>query len=250
MPEGPSIVIAREEMQQFVGEKIKLATGNAKFEGKLDIEQLKGQTLQSVQSWGKHLILNFDTCSIRNHFLMFGSYRINDPKTHLSPRLELKFKPKGQLDFYASAMKLLDGKPENIYDWSADLMSDKWDPAKALKKIKALPAKTMICDALMSQEIFAGLGNIMKNEILYRVRIHPEKPVAKLKSVTLKKIVKEARIYAFQFYEWKKKFELKKHWEIMRKKTCPKGHKILRKSTGKGHRLSFICERCQPIAKS
>ncbi|HRO68823.1 MAG TPA: hypothetical protein PK951_00545 [Chitinophagaceae bacterium] len=32
----------------------------------------------------------------------------------------------------------------------------------------------MVCDALLDQEIFSGVGNIIKNEVLYRIRVHPE----------------------------------------------------------------------------
>lgn len=40
---------------------------------------------------------------------------------------------------------------------------------KAKAKLKATPDE-LICDALLEQDIFAGVGNIIKNEILYRVR--------------------------------------------------------------------------------
>ena len=58
-------------------------------------------------------------------------------------------------------------------------MNDKWSAAKAKKKLKEQP-HTMICDALLDQHIFAGVGNIIKNEVCYRIKIHPESSIGAL----------------------------------------------------------------------
>ena len=62
----------------------------------------------------------------------------------------------------------------------------------------------------------------------------------------LRELVKQARQYSFDFYEWKKQFVLRKHWLAHTKRTCPrcdipfhKGH------LGVSDRRSFWCERCQ-----
>ena len=38
-------------------------------------------------------------------------------------------------------------------------------------------------DALLDQDVFAGAGNIIKNEVLHRIRVHPESPVGRLPQV-------------------------------------------------------------------
>jgi endonuclease-8 len=53
---------------------------------------------------------------------------------------------------------------------------------KARKKLKAIP-KTMICDALLDQQIFSGVGNIIKNEVLYRVKLHPENNISDIPAI-------------------------------------------------------------------
>ena len=52
-------------------------------------------------------------------------------------------------------------------------MNENWNAAKARKKLKAIP-KTLVCDALLDQTIFAGVGNIIKNEVLFRIKVHPK----------------------------------------------------------------------------
>jgi endonuclease-8 len=104
----------------------------------------------------------------------------------------------------------------------------------------------MVCDVLMDQEIFSGIGNIIKNEVLFKLRIHPETRAGELSPKEQGELVKEARKYALQFYKWKKSGELKRNWKIFRKKRCPRCDlPVQKRPTGKGKRLSHFCRSCQ-----
>ena len=50
------------------------------------------------------------------------------------------------------------------YDFATDVMSDSWDPAAALRRMRGFPREE-IADVLLDQTIFAGVGNIIKNEV-------------------------------------------------------------------------------------
>jgi endonuclease-8 len=241
MPEGPTIVILKEDALPFSGKKVVSANGNAK----IDIDRLNGQTVVSLKSWGKHFLICFTDFTIRIHFLMFGSYRINERK-HMEPRLALAFE-NGELNFYTCSVKLLEGNVNQYYDWSTDVMNDDWSARKAKKKLNAIPDK-MICDTLLEQEIFSGVGNIIKNEVLYRVKVHPESLTGAIPEGKIREIIKEARNYSFEFLEWKRKFELKKHWLAHTKKTCHRCDlPIIKKYTGIKNRRSFFCTNCQKL---
>ncbi|MES2543388.1 MAG: DNA-formamidopyrimidine glycosylase family protein [Bacteroidota bacterium] len=239
MPEGPSIVILKEAVEQFIGEKIIAVSGNSK----IDQNRLLNKEIESFKSWGKHFLICFDDFSLRIHFLLFGTYRINEKKE--SPaRLSLVFK-NGELNFYTCSIKYLEGNINDYYDWTADVMNDSWNPKQAREKLKKIPDK-QICDVLLEQDIFSGVGNIIKNEILYRTFIHPESKVSKIPVRKLNELIKQTRIYSFEFLEWKKNFELKKHWLAHTKTHCLRcDFKIVKKSTGVKKRRSFICENCQ-----
>jgi endonuclease-8 len=242
MPEGPSIVLLKEEIQQFTGRKIVAVSGNSK----IDQDRLLNQKVTDFKSWGKHFLICFNGFTLRIHFLMFGSYSVNERKPGRAIRLNLTFK-NGEINFYTCSVKFMEGDVNAHYDWSADVMNDTWDPKKAGKKLKAIP-DAWVCDALLEQDIFAGVGNIIKNEVLYRIKVHPESRVGKLPPAKVKKMIEEARIYSFQFLEWKRNYELKTHWLAHTKKICPrcKGP-IIKKYTGQKKRRSFICEYCQSL---
>jgi len=241
MPEGPSIVILKEEVQSFKGKKLITISGNTKIE----LPDLVGQPVKDFKSWGKHFLICFPNHTIRIHFLLFGSYRINEKK-ETPVRLSLQF-PNGELNFYACSVKLLENEPDKVYDWTADVMNKSWSPRKAGSKLKKIPA-TMACDALLDQSIFAGVGNIIKNEVLFRIRVHPESRTGKLPSNKISALIREARNYSFDFLEWKKAYVLKKHWLIHTKKTCPRCNlPVIKKYTGKTNRRSFFCTNCQVL---
>ncbi len=176
---------------------------------------------------------------------MFGTYRINERKDAF-PRLSMKFK-KGEINFYTCSIKLIEGNVNAAYDWESDVMSESWNAKKAEKKLKALK-NTKVCDALLNQEIFSGVGNIIKNEVLFRVKIDPESLVGALPLKKLKELVKEAHDYSWDFYAWKKKFELKKHWLIYKKTECPRCHfPSIKTYLGKTNRLTSFCANCQKL---
>ena len=241
MPEGPSIVILKEASQPFKGKKIIDVSGNSK----MDIHKMDNQTIIDFRSWGKHFLICFKTFTVRIHFLLFGSYRINEAKD-VKPRLSLKFK-KGQLNFYACSIRIIEEDINKIYDWSCDVMSLFWDPQKAKARLKS-KHDLLACDALLDQNIFAGVGNIIKNEVLFRIKVHPESNVNKLSPKKLDLLVKEASNYSFQFLQWKKDFVLRQHWLAHTKKFCPRDNiPFEKKHLGKTYRRSFYCNTCQKL---
>ena len=240
--EGPSLVILKEILKPFKGKKIYEASGTTT---RIEPDQLMGKKVIDFQSWGKHLLIVFETFSLRIHFLMSGSYRINEKKD-AKPRLHLEFN-KGELNFYSCSIIKIDEDLDDVYDWSADVMNDRWDPKKARRRIKKEPERT-VSDVLLDQTIFAGVGNIIKNEVLFRIRVHPETIIGNLPPRKLTALINEARNYSFDFYRWKKIYQLKKHWLMYTKRKCPecKGP-VTKRHTGVNSRRSFFCENCQPL---
>jgi len=240
MPEGPSILILREEAARFRGKTVRKTSGNSK----LDLTRMEGRRIVSIRSWGKHFLIEFRGFSLRVHLLMFGTYRIDERKPDATPRLSLQFDD-GELNFYTCSLKYIEGPLDEVYDWSGDVLSETWDPVKARRKLKA-QAETLACDALLDQNVFAGVGNIIKNEVLFRIRVHPESRIGDLPPRKLGDLIREARQYSFEFLAWKKAFVLKKHWLVHNKGVCPAcGGRLTRAYLGKTHRRSFFCERCQ-----
>ncbi|WP_213603074.1 DNA-formamidopyrimidine glycosylase family protein [Pseudoxanthomonas japonensis] len=239
MPEGPSLVIMREAARKFRGKAVRTATGNSS----LDLSRMHGRRVVSVRSWGKHFLLEFRGFSLRVHMLLFGSYLIDSEKL-ATPRMSLKF-DNGVLNVYASSLKYIEGALDEVYDWHADVLSPEWNAKLARRKLKAQP-DVLACDALLDQNIFAGVGNIIKNEVLFRIRLHPASRVGEMSAKQLGELIAQAREYSFDFLAWKKAGVLKRHWLVHGKKTCPNCERRLTlKELGTRKRRAFFCSHCQ-----
>ncbi|UJB19598.1 MULTISPECIES: DNA-formamidopyrimidine glycosylase family protein [Lysobacter] len=243
MPEGPTIVILKEEAAGFVGRQVRGVAGNSK----LDIQRMQGKKILALCSWGKHFLIEFDGFSLRIHFMLFGSYRINEERT-APPRLSLRFSRGEALNFYSCSLKFIEGALDDAYDWSADVMNDAWNPRAARAKLKKSPDE-LVCDALLDQSVFSGVGNIIKNEVLHRIGVHPESTVGALPARKISELIAQARDYSFDFYRWKKAYELKKHYQVHTKTHCPRDASRLsyRKHLGRFKRRAFFCPLCQRL---
>jgi len=241
MPEGPSIIILKEQVQQFCGKKVIDVTGNSKEKISLAL----GKNILDFKTWGKHFLICFPDFTIRIHPLLFGSYRINEGKV-LTPRLSLTF-DNGCINFYSCSLKLIYEPLDSIYDWSADIMSPEWDEKAALKKLLS-KGNSLLCDVLLDQNMFAGSGNIIKNEVLFRQKLHPLNTIAAIPTAQLILLIKDMRQYAFDFLRWKKAFVLRKHWQAYAQKTCPRcSLPLIKAPLGNSLRRTFYCENCQQL---
>lgn len=242
MPEGPSILILKEKLLPFKGKKVLDANGYAKgFNANL----LIGKTLKDIKTWGKHTLLCFPKFTVRVHMMLFGSYRINE-HTAKNASLHMSF-INGEANFYIAAVKLIEQPLDEVYDWSADIMGEAWDADKTLVKLKARP-KMMICDALLDQKLFAGSGNIIKNEALFRAKLHPESLIGDIPDKKLLELIDKTVEYSFDFLKWRKVNTLTKHLEAYEKDICPRDHiPFHKKDTGKTKRHSYFCTKCQQL---
>jgi endonuclease-8 len=242
MPEGPALVILKEEVKPFKGKQVIAAGG---YSG-IDTSLILKQKINDFKTWGKIFLIIFPTCTVRIHFLLFGSYSINERKENTNPRLCLQFK-KGELNFYMCSAKILQNDLNEIFDWSADVMNPEWDEQAALDKLMN-SKDTLVCDALINQDIFSGVGNIIKNEVLYRVGVHPLSKIGSLKRYKLVQLIRETRTYSFDFLKWKKEGVLQENWKVHRKECCPKHDTPLKmKILGKAKRKAYYCEKCQVL---
>lgn len=243
MPEGPSIVILRELIDDLhlKGKKVVEVSGNTK----IDKLRMLNQEVCEIRSWGKHFLICFKDFSLRVHFLLFGTYRINERKESV-PRLRLNFED-AEFNLYGCSVQFLEGDINDHYDWSADVMSPDWNARAALIKLGDKPAM-LACDALLDQNIFAGVGNIIKNEVLFRIKVHPSSMLGALPQTKIKALIKEAHIYSFEFLKWKKEYTLKAHWLAHSKKICPRCNiPFVKQYLGKTNRRSFFCTNCQKL---
>ncbi|HVZ67406.1 MAG TPA: endonuclease [Patescibacteria group bacterium] len=249
--EGPSLFLAEEQLILFKGKKIKIVSGNTKV-GK---ERFTNKIVIDIFSWGKHLVFQFDDFAMRIHFLLYGTFEANingssitgDYKKSQTPRLKFEF-DNGDITFFNCSIKIFEtSNLKRDYDYSISIMSKKFDPDKAFQQIKDQEDEE-IDDVLLDQTIFAGVGNIIKNEVLFLTRLNPKEKISNLEDAKIKELINTSVNFSKLFCELRKKYELKKNLKIYRKSICPNcGGKVTWETTGKFKRKSFYCKVCQNL---
>ncbi|MDQ3099756.1 MAG: endonuclease [Bacteroidota bacterium] len=247
--EGPSLLLAKEQLQPFKGKKIIAVSGNTTIEK----ERFQGEEVKEIFNWGKHLVFQFPGFALKVHFLMFGTFEADvegvtvtgDYKRPREPRLAFMF-ANGELRMFSCSVKIIEDRNfKKSYDFSVDVLHRQWDPEKAMKAMKQ-NLDEQIADVLLDQNIFSGVGNIIKNEILALAGVRPITKVRDLKLAKRRELIDLARSFSRQFYKWRKVFMLRKNLRIHRKHKCPVCRdKLERAKTGKRVRWSYWCERCQ-----
>lgn len=247
--EGPSLFLAQEQLSPFKGKTILEVSGNSK----IGIDRLKDQKVEDLFAWGKHLVFQFEDFAIRIHFLLFGTFEAEvngvwvtgDYHRTKEPRLSLTFK-NGVFKVYNGSIKVIEDKNiRQSYDFSIDIMSDNWNPQKAFNQLKSFPEE-QIADVLLDQTVFSGVGNMIKNEVLSIVKVNPKTLVKDISDETLKNLIQVTKDFSWQFYLWRKEFQLRNNLKVHRKSVCPHcGEKLVREKTGKRQRWSYYCPHCQ-----
>ncbi|XP_051867253.1 endonuclease 8-like 2 [Pristis pectinata] len=190
---------------------------------------------------------------LRFHFGLYGSVRCDefarakrankrgdwkDP----SPRLVLYFPGDHFLVFYSCRLCVCGGPRTDPH---TDILGQDFDKARALC---ALQLAQPVCYTLMHQRHFSGLGNIIKNEVLYLSGIHPMSLGSQLGIEKLRTLLEQVLLFSNGWLVNKQKGEgLKYH--IYQKDWCPKGHAVERAELGPPqglHRPTWWCPVCQP----
>lgn len=236
------MVFLKEQAEQFIGQLILKANGNAKD---IPFDIIKGQPLTDIKTFGKELLFCFPDFTIRIHLMLFGKYVI-DGELNQVLRLGLEFE-NGEISFYACECRFIREPLDKVYDWSIDVMHVNFDRNKALEKLYSKP-KQLICEALLDQGILAGVGNKIKNEVLFRRQVHPESLVGQIPETELKKLIDECVTLSFEYLEWKREGTDNEHWEVYKKKECHRDHiPVQKEKIGKSKRSCYFCDKCQRL---
>jgi endonuclease-8 len=205
MPEGDTLHRTASGLApHLVGRTVSAARVRA---GGPQVQRVVGATITSVEAVGKNLLIRFDNgLELRTHLRMTGSwhrYRPGEPWRRPAARARLVIEVPGAVAvcFDAPVIELFETRAEAIHPTLArlgpDLLDDDWGPAQAEEAHRRLrdPARAAltISEALLDQRALAGIGNIWRNETLFRERVDPWARVADVHDPTIDRLIATAR---------------------------------------------------------
>lgn len=242
MPEGPQMVFLKEQVEHFIGQQVLSAKGSAK---NIPFDLIKDQVLIDIRTFGKELLFCFTGFTLRVHLMLFGKYAI-DGELNRELNIGLEFEG-GEINFYACQSKFIHEPLDQVYNWSIDVLNAAFDPARAFEKLRHKPQQ-LICEALLDQNILAGVGNKIKNEVLFRRQVHPESLVGFIPDNVVKDLITECVKLNFEYLDWKREGSDNEHWEVYKKSECLRDKMPIQKTKiGKSRRSCYFCDKCQQL---
>ena len=156
---------------------------------------LTGRAVTGTVSRGKHLLTRVDGgITIHTHLRMDGSWRIR-PASGYAPRdhrirLVLANRERQALGYQLGIVEVVRTEHEAsvVGHLGPDLLGADWDPAEAVRRLSADPARP-VGEALLDQRNLAGIGTLYRAEALFLRGVSPWRPVADLDAGALTELV-------------------------------------------------------------
>ena len=179
MPEGHTIHrAARLQSQRFVGVDLRVSSPQGRFaEG---AARLDGHRIESIDAWGKHLFYRWAHGDVLHvHLGLFGRFRVHasdPPPPTDGTRLQLVAETGTLYLSGPTECSVID--PAAADDIVAGLGPDPLGSASrgdAVEHMGTFLARRTVpvAAALLDQSVIAGLGNVYRAEILFRLGINP-----------------------------------------------------------------------------
>jgi endonuclease-8 len=259
MPEGDTVHAAAVQLHAALAGRRLLATDFRV--PRFATADLRGQSVREVVARGKHLLLRTDTgVTLHSHLKMEGAWHLYRPRERWrgpdwQVRVVLRTEPWTAVGFRLGICELLATEREHevVGHLGPDVLGPDWDPAEAVRRLRADPARA-IGTALLDQRALAGPGNVYKSEVLFLRGVNPWTPVGEVDQlegmVDLLKRLMEANREVQSRVTTGDTRRGRKHWVAARAgQPCGRCGTPVRKAeqaSYDGERVTYWCPTCQP----
>jgi formamidopyrimidine-DNA glycosylase len=213
--------------------------------------------IRRIEAWGKQFHIHFtDGRAILVHLLMWGSwgfYRKGEPwdKPAKRVRLILRTADWQAVAFSAPVVEVLRSDDLETHPrWGnlgPDPLRDDFEADEFLCRLHRKPSGE-IGPVMLDQTVVAGVGNILKSEVLFRAGVHPRRAVGSL-SDSEEQAILQWTIGLCE--EWLRQKGQRPDWTRVYRRSrsaCPQcGTPI--ESFRQAGRMSYVCPACQPLGE-
>jgi len=189
MPEGDTVYQTARRLDRALSGQVVSRT-DVRVPAYATVD-LAGQTVHSVVSRGKHVLMRIGDVVVHSHLKMEGEWRVHRPgerwrRPAHQARIILETPTTVAVGFDLGVLEVFPASEEadRMAYLGPDLLGPDWDAAAAVRRIAASP-DTPIAVALGDQRNLAGLGNVYVNELCFLRGILPTRPAGEVDLVPL-----------------------------------------------------------------
>jgi endonuclease-8 len=200
VPEGDTIFRAAQTLQKaLAGQIVTGFTSVYPALTRIDADRpLKGRTIESVRSLGKHLLMSFSgDLVLHTHMRMHGSWHIYRPgerwqRPHRDMRIVVETERFVAVAFNVPVAELLTAadikRHEALQALGPDLTDPTFDRQEVLRRMRAHDQQA-IHEVLLNQRVVSGIGNVFKSEVLFEAAVDPFTATSQLSDATLHRLI-------------------------------------------------------------
>jgi endonuclease-8 len=199
MPEGDTIFRAARTLHRvFAGKVVTRFASVFPALTRIDEDRpLAGRVVEGVASRGKHILVTFSgELVLRTHMRMNGSwhvYPVGVPWKRPARDMRVLFETSEAVavGFSIPVAEFLTAgglkRSAALRSLGPDLLDPSFDRAEAMRRVRA--RREAIADALLDQRVMAGIGNVLKSEILFVAGIDPFRAAAALADEEIGRVI-------------------------------------------------------------
>ncbi|MEZ5292249.1 MAG: DNA-formamidopyrimidine glycosylase family protein [Vicinamibacterales bacterium] len=200
MPEGDTIARAAARLHEaLAGQDVTaFEAALARVRTAAENHPLPGRVVERVSAHGKHLVMHFTgDLLLRSHMRMHGSWHLYRPgerwqRARHAMRLRLETPAWQAVAFDVYDAELVPspsaGQLAAVAALGPDLLDPALDVASAATRILAEGGRP-IAPVLLDQRVVAGLGNVLRCEVLFLEGVAPDRAAAGLPAETAARLV-------------------------------------------------------------
>lgn len=194
MPEGPEIRRAAQAVNRVLaGRPIRLQLLHPALQARADA--LRGAEVRSVQARSKAMLTTFSTGDVLySHNQLYGEWvvsRHDEAMLQRAVRLIAETSDHRVVLYSATDFAWLREGEEAAHPYLARLGPDVLDEGVSARTVAARLAafpRRRVADALLDQQVLAGLGNYLRSEICFVARLNPWCRLGELQPATLHRL--------------------------------------------------------------
>lgn len=257
MPEGDTLHRAARHLRRaLVGHPLTEAQA-----GSIDVSSLIGRTPGAVEAHGKNLLIRVQNQVLHTHLRMTGSWHIYRPgepwqKPARQAVLQLGNAVRIAVCFDAPVVRLLSAaraaRDRQLSGLGPDLLAPEPDYDEMRRRLLLSPERPL-GEALLDQRLVAGIGNVYKSELCFRLALDPFLPVGHIGAERLlgalqlgRRMMKE-NLQTFRRTTRIHPIGSDRYWVYGRAgKPCSRcGGVVAMRRQGDAGRSTYFCSSCQ-----
>jgi endonuclease-8 len=197
VPEGDNLARISDVLRRaLVGQTVGSARGRAAAQ----FDRLAGSQVESVEARGKHLLIGFDNgLTLHTHLGLVGSWHRYRPgerwrRAPARAAAVIETPVSVAVCFDPMTVELIETRALPLHPALAKLGPDastaEFDADAALSRLASVDRQaTAIGDALLDQQVLAGVGNVIRSEVLFIERVDPLRSVAEMDEPTRRRLI-------------------------------------------------------------